>query len=243
MRTDEIELAEDVIERRWLDVEESIRLNRPFLISPWAALPGEPRLAQLAFYSYRDSAQRDLAVTTATMALRYSDVKDLARLYEWQRRAEMYDIWVDRQGDAARAELIAKTAHDTAAAFSRLPALSASAFQLVESAVNEKLKQQAERVKSGRVFSNLDDEDDDDEASRPISISQAIRIAETTRALLDATTRFLGVKVNVEHTVSGQVDHVHTVSDTDALKFLQGLSEAGYDVGMHPDAIEVGDGR
>lgn len=240
MRTDEeIELAEDVVERRWLDVLNAIEHNKPYALAPWQPISGESRLAFLAFSSYRDSAQRDVALTASVMAMRYSDMRDLAGLYEWVRRAECYDEWCDRQADAARAEMINKTTMDTAAAFSRLPALASSAFQLVESAVNEKLSAQAKRVKNGTT--NTDDDGDED--NKPISISQAIRIAETTRALLDATTRFLGVKITVDHTVSGQINHEHSVSDTDAIKFLDGLAEAGYKLpDPHPRAIEVGDG-
>src|SRR5690349_1145275 len=129
----EIEVdTEDVIEQRWADVELSIRTKKPYALAPWQPLPGEPRLAQLAFNSYRDSAQRDLALTANTMAMKYTDIRDLANLYAWQQRAEFYDEWVERQGDDARAELMAKTQLDTAAAMSRLPALAASAFQLVE---------------------------------------------------------------------------------------------------------------
>lgn len=238
MQTSEIELAEDVVERRWMDVQDSIRTKRPYTLAPWQPLPGEPRLAQLAFYSYRDSRQRDLAQTASTMAMKYMDVRDLAKLYEWQQRAEMYDEWVERQGDDARAELIAKTTYDTAAAFARLPALASSAFELVESAVNEKLKAQADRVRSGRAFS------EDDETTKPISITQATRIAETVRALLDASTRFLGVKVQVDVTHRGVIDHTHAMTDTDAIGFLQGLSDAGFDVGpVEARAIEVSSGH
>lgn len=235
---EEIELAEDVVIRRWQEVEEAIRTKRPYALAPWNPLPGEPRLAQLAFYSYRDSRQRDVAQTAATMAMRYTDVRDMARLYEWVRRAEMYDSWVERQGDEARAELIAKTTHDTAAAFARLPALASSAFELVESAVNEKLKAQAERVRN-----NLKYEDGDDESTKPISITQATRIAETVRALLDASTRFLGVKVQVDVTHRGTIDHAHVMTDNDAIGFLQGLADAGFDVGpVEAQAIEVSSG-
>lgn len=245
MRSDnEIELAEDVVERRWLDVLNSIEANKAYSLAPWQPLPEESRLAFMSFSSYRDSQQRDVALTASVMAMTYSDMKDLANLFQWVRRAECYDEWCDRQADTARAELIQRTQMDTAAAFSRLPSLASSAFQLVESAVNEKLAAQAKRVKSGHVYSSNGDEDDED--MKPISISQAIRIAETTRALLDATTRFLGVKITVDHNVSGHVDHVHSVSDMDAIKFLDGLNEAGYSLpdysDLHPAAIEVGSG-
>lgn len=227
----EVELADDVIERRWADVMASILTKRPYELAPWQPLPGEPRLAQLAFYSYRDSAQRNLGLVASTMAMKFEDIRDFAHLYNWTQRAEMYDEWVERQGDDARADLIAKTTQDTAAAFSRLPSLASSAFQLVEGAVNAKLARQAELAQRGKSLdADAYDEDDDDEI-KPISLTQATRIAETVRGLLDATTRFLGVKVTHEHTHRGTLGHVHAVTDQDAIKFLEGLTEAGYDVG------------
>lgn len=223
--------AEEEVEGRWQSVLDALRTGRPYALAPWQPLTGEPRLSQIAFTSYRDSPQRDLALTAAVMGMKYNDIKDMAHLYEWQRRGECYDQWIDRNADAERSALIAKTQLDTAQAFSRLPQVAASAMQLVEMAVNNKLEEQAKRVRDGKLGSA----DPDDDEVRPLSISEGIRLAETVRGLLAETTRYLGVKIQVEHTHQGVVDHVLHRSDQDAIGFMEGLVESGF----HLPAIEA----
>lgn len=234
-RTAEITLPEDVVEERWRSVLASIQSGKhEYDSAPWHPLPGEPRLAQLAFYSYRDSPQRNPALVAASMQMRVSDVLDLAKLYEWQRRAECYDEWAERMGDDARAELIAQMSRDAAQAFARLPQLAMNTIQLVECAVNAKLQAQADAAQNGYEL----DPENENENERPISITQGMRLAEMMRGLLDATTRYLTAgKIQVEHTHRGTVGHVHAYAETDAILFLQGLSEAGFDVGV--PAIET----
>lgn len=238
MGTREVVMAEDAVEQRWTDVLHSLETHRPYTLAPWQPLEGEPQIAQLAFASYRDSPQRNLALTASVMALPFDDIKDFAHLYEWVRRAECFDMWRERAADDARAEALAKVALETTTTFARLPVLAGSAFQLVEGAVNAKLAQQAKIAKSGRSLNHDEYSEDADEDLKPMSITMALNIAGMVRGLLAEANRFLGLKVTVEHSHRGMVGHV-LVAPTDAMvtTFLEGLAEANYDVG--PAAIEA----
>lgn len=242
MKTAEIELAEDAVERRWADVLDALANKRAYGLAPWNPLDGEGRLAFCAFCAFRDSPQRNLGSVAAQLSLKYRDVKDLAHLYQWQQRAEMFDQWTERCADDARAELVARTAADTAAAFSRLPALAMGAMQLFEGAVNAELAKQAKLAEGDK---SLDPDDyAEDAVVKPTSLTMGMNLANTAKGLLDSATKFLTAgKLTIEHNHRGTITQAHELTVIDAIGYMQGLADANFDVEpIETTAIEAGNG-
>lgn len=203
----------DEVESRWADVLDSVVTKRGYALAPWQPLSGENRLAFMAFRVYLDSPTRNVAQVAATLSLGYDDLMDMSSEFGWSRRSTMFDEFTDRQGDAVRTEAVRRVGLDNAQAFAKLADIVGQAQTLVLGALNGLADKQARAAANGEEVPHL-------------SMSMAMKVADTMRQLMAETNRFLGVKVDVVHTVQGTVRHRLEPSDKDALDMLRGLQDA-----------------
>ena len=116
---------------------------------------------------------------------------------------------------------------DNARSFARLPEIVESAQQLIIGSLNAELRRVREATENGN----------DEKSALPLD--RALRVADTMRALIAETTKFLGIRVDVQHTVSGTIRHeAPAPSEHDLDTFLSGLVDANLLDKRH--AIEVG---
>lgn len=219
--------VDEEVAERWQDVLDAIVENRNYKLAPWQPLADEPRLAFLAFRAYLDDENRSIAAVVARMMMNMREVNDLAHMFSWQARSEMYDQWCDRQGEEARADLMRKVAIENTRAFAKLSGIINDAEHLIGGTLAEFRRMQDVAIaKIARGEKNGED-------GKPITIpqlsmTQAMKMAEVLRGLLAESNRFLGVTTTLNVNIDGKIKHQHQQDPSllDVQNFLEGLRDA-----------------